>query len=69
MRRQIQENHPHAIFASSSKRFEDCKFSNIEIGSYDVTQNDINVRIQKYQKLVKQLEECQLHKPPFLSSD
>ena len=34
-----------------------------------MTQNDINARVTKQQKLIKQLEECQLHKPPFLSSD
>ena len=32
-------------------------------------QNDISARVMQYQRVAKQLEECQLSKPPFLSSE
>ena len=38
------------------------------MGDYDLTQDDIGNRVSKYQQMAKQLEECHLHKPAFMSS-
>jgi hypothetical protein len=66
--RKIVEDHPTSVFCSKSKRFILKSEEMGNIGRYDITQEDINSRLVKHQKLIKQLEECQLHKPPFLSS-
>ena len=67
-RRNLLKNKKHASFLSETKR--DCfqRKEDSPFGLYEVGLQDINHKLKKQKEHAQQFSECNLYRPPFLSS-